>query len=301
MPYNLIGRAYAVLGNFEQAATLLARGIPLAEQFNDLELLAGSLAFYALTLAHQGLWTEAVGYAQRALTLSTMMNAPERTAATQMVVGAFHTYCGFWEEGHDYLSQAILLAQELNALQVIFVCQGTLGYIFLRRGEQEKAVEHFRACLALNEQHPQLQVNLPMYHAHWAESLFPTAGWEVTVQRLQEAIELAKTMNQPIAQAQARQSLARILLAAPEPDWQQAEQHLLDSIVIYERGNGLTYIAICCLELGQLYSAKSLLPEAQTLLNESLKSFKLYKMTWYQKQAEQALALFNLSDAHHDG
>ncbi|NIP55029.1 MAG: hypothetical protein GWO26_24195, partial [Phycisphaerae bacterium] len=53
------------MGAYGQSAEMLAKGIPLAEKFGDMELYAGSLAFQAANLYYQGKWEEAEQIAQR--------------------------------------------------------------------------------------------------------------------------------------------------------------------------------------------------------------------------------------------
>ncbi len=290
LPYNLIGRAHANLGNYQHAADLLARGIPLAEQFNDLDLLAGSLVFYGLSLAYQGRWSEAESYTNRALTLAENLNSPERIAANKMIAGVYYAYCGYWPEAQTLLVEATAMTDEQGALQLLFVCYGTLGYVHLRTNQFEEGCDYLEKCLNLNREHPQLSINLPMFHAYQAETLLKKEGWQVALQKVEEAIELAQKIGQPMGHAQGLQSLSRILLAAPDPDWNRAEQALHDSIAIYEEGSGLTYIAICNLELGKLYAANGRTAVAQTQLSQALSLFTEYTLPWYQTHAKQALA-----------
>ncbi len=290
LPYNLIGRAHANLGNYDQGTNLLARGIPLAEQFDDLDLLAGSLVFYGLSLAYQGMWQEAESYAKRGLTLAENLNSPERIAANKMIVGVYYAYCGYWEEAQSLLADAAIMTEEQGALQLLFVCYGTLGYVCLRTNQVEKGCDYLEQCLSLNKEQPQLSINLPMFHAYQAETLVEKEGWLIALEKVNEAIELAKTMNQPMAQAQALQSLSRILQASPKPDWTKAEQALLDAIAVYEQGNGLTYIAVCQLEIGKLYAAYGRSSEAQTVLTKAQSLFAQYEMSWYQSEADIALS-----------
>jgi tetratricopeptide (TPR) repeat protein len=290
LPYNLIGRAHANLGNYNQASTLLARGIPLAEQFNDLDLLAGSLVFYGLSLAYQGMWDEAETYTNRAITLAENLNSPERIAANKMIAGVFYAYCGYWEKARVLLAQAETMTQEQGALQLLFVCLGTLGFVCLRTGELEEGCDYLEKCLNLNQKNPQLFINLPMFHAYAAETMLEKEGRQSALEKAEMAIELAVELNQPMAQAQGLQTLARILQAGVEPDWTRAEQALKNAIAIYEKGNGLTYIAICQLEMGKLYAAKGETAEARALLSEAQSLFSQYNLPWYQNQAQKALS-----------
>ncbi|MCI0580935.1 MAG: tetratricopeptide repeat protein, partial [Chloroflexi bacterium] len=291
LPYNMIGRALLNTGNYPQGAGMLAKGIQLAEKFGDLELLAGSLVFYASALWQQGKHAEGVPYAARAMAVANQLGHPSRIAGNLMVIGFSHAFCGRFDEAIDYLTRCLAIASDIQALHPLFTAHGCLGYIYLQLDEIAKASYHLDECLALTGRYKQLSTYVPMYHGYQAELVMRQGRWRDALSQAEAALNYAERDRQVVAQGQVQQTLARILIAGPDPDWPRAEQLIRDTIGLYERGNGQTFVVAAWLELAKLYAGQGLSGQARAILDQVIEKSAEFGMLWQEKYARQLQAM----------
>jgi tetratricopeptide (TPR) repeat protein len=292
LPYNLMGRALCNMGAYGRSAEMLAKGIPLAKKFGDMELFAGSLAFYAATLYYQGKWDEAEKSAEQALKAAEALGHPSRIAGNLMVLGFVLGFCGHFERAIDYLEHSIEVASrgEALALHVLNLSHGCLGYIYLQQGQYEAATKHLDRCLELAQGKEQLLAHLPMYEGFRAEITLQEGDGAGALAQAKAALLRAEQTEQPVAQAQVQQSMCRILAAGDSPDWEQIEGLLRDSIAFHENGPALSLAAVGKFELGQVYAQQGLKERSQEMFNQALRQFETLRMTWHIAQAEEVIA-----------
>lgn len=285
LPYNLIGRSLNANGDFPKSADLLAKGIALAEKFDDQELLAGSLAFYASSLWFQGQRAEGTRQAQRGLGLAEKLGHPSRMAGNLMVMGFYHAFCGFLEPGIDYLKRCLTICQETHDTVLNYVTAGFLGYAYMQLGQYELASEQIETSLKLAQNNRQLLTHLPTFQAMQAELWLKNGRFSEAQTQAETAVELGKQTRQPVAQGLAQQTLGKILLTAPQPDWQRAAALIQDSIEIYTRGQGRPLLAIATFDLAKLYARQGQTEQAATTLEQALAQFTDLEMYWHHQQA----------------
>ncbi|MCI0396017.1 MAG: tetratricopeptide repeat protein, partial [Chloroflexi bacterium] len=289
LPFNLIGRALVMAGDYPRAAATLARGLPLAEKFNDLELLAGSLAMYATALFFQGQHTQATPYAERALRLAEALGYPSRIAGNLMILGTAYFFCGQLEQAREALTRCLQIAEETQDLHPLYVSYGVLGYDYLRQGNTARATEYIDKSLQLAEAGQALG-RVPMYQAFRAELDLVNGHWEEARQRAEAAVALAERTQQQTDRGEACRILGRIYRHAPQSEWEKAEQYFKESITIHQRCNMRPMLAATTFELAKLYLDRGLLEQARATLVESLSLFKELNMSWHLEQARQVEA-----------
>jgi tetratricopeptide (TPR) repeat protein len=292
LPYNLMGRALCNMGAYGRSAGMLAKGIPLAEKFGDMELFAGSLAFYAATLYYQGEWDEARQSAEQSLTAAETLGHPSRIAGNLMVLGFVLGFCGHFDRAIDYLEQSIEVASqsEALALHILNLSHGCLGYIYLQQGDYKAATRHLDHCLELAQGKEQLLAHLPMYEGFRAEITLHSGDSDAALAQVQAALLRAEQTAQPVARAQVQQSMSRILSAADNPDWEQIERLLEDSIAFHESGPAYPPAAIGKFELGKVYARQGLKEQSQEMFIQALRQFETLRMTWHVAQAKAVIA-----------
>jgi tetratricopeptide (TPR) repeat protein len=281
LPYNLIGRALISTGEYPQAAAMLSKGIELAEKFKDQELLAGSLAFYAATLWHQGNREEGTVHGQRAMVLAEEIGYPSRIAGNLMAIGYYHAFCGFFNEAIEYLKRCLTISEEIQALHPLYTAHGCLGYVYLQLENLEASTFHLDACLSLTEQYSQLSTYVPMYRGYRAELEMRMGDWDSALVQAELALQKAIADQQGVAIGQTQLSLAKVLLAGPTANWSKAKKLLKESIALYKKGNAKPFVAIGIMELGKLYLAEQAVKQAHTQFEIAENMFVELAMDWH--------------------
>jgi tetratricopeptide (TPR) repeat protein len=287
-----MGRALCNLGQYGKSADMLAKGIPLAEKFGDMELLAGSLAFHAATLYYQGKWEEAETQARRSITEAEALGYPSRIAGNLMVLGFVLGFCGHFERAIAYLEQSIEIASqgEALALHVLNLSHGCLGYIYLQQGQYEAATNHLDRCLELAQGKEQLLAHLPMYEGFRAEITLHSGEWAKALAQAEAAMLRAEQTEQPMAKAHVQQSMSRILAADDSPDWGRIESLLRRSNAFHENGPAVPLAAISKFEMGKAYAQQGFKDQSQELFNQALRQFEALGMRWHIDQAGEVIA-----------
>jgi tetratricopeptide (TPR) repeat protein/tRNA A-37 threonylcarbamoyl transferase component Bud32 len=283
MPYNNIGRAVLISGDLPKAETMLARGIRLAEKFNDADMLAGSLAWYAYALALQGKRDQAIPHVTRSIEITAQMKEPAREITNLTVRGSINYHCGRLEEAQDDLLRAQAMAEALNGDILLVNILGTLGCVCLLKGDIATATDHLNRCLFLGQK-MNAGIGLPDFMARRAEIDLLNGKLDEALALAQRALALAEGTRQNGIKSVVMRVLANIYAA--QADYEKAETLLKNSIANSEPGNVQTFIAISRLDLARLYNTMNRKDEARALLQDALTTFEQIEMTYYCQQAK---------------
>ncbi|MBZ0284027.1 MAG: protein kinase [Anaerolineae bacterium] len=286
LPYNIIGRTVALAGNFGQSRIKLGDGIRLAEKFNDLELLSGSLAFYALSLMMQGLPVEAEAVIQRSLEVAEQVG-PSRMTGTLVINGCGKMWGGHWEEALQFFNRSEALATKINDFLPLYWSRGFLGNIYMRTGNLPKAAEYLDKAIGMIEQGKTV-FHLPLFHAYRAELDFLEGNASGALERTQASLEFGRQTQQELAIGEALATLGKIYSSQGEIT--QAETAFEQSLESHRQGGRFVQIATVYMELGKHRSANGDKRGAIEALDIAIEYFTRYKMTWYLQRARQIRA-----------
>ena len=287
LPYNLIGRSLYINGDYAQAVSMLEKGIALAERFNDLELMAGSLSFCAAGLWEQGKRAEGTRMAQQAIAQAEAIGHPSRIAGNNMILGFSQSMCGFFDEAIPYLNRSLELAEGTEDLPTQYIPYGTLAYVYRQLGDIDKAKEHIHQSLSIAKRGgAQALIQLPFFQVVQAELWAHEGKWETAVSQAEEALELAQSTRQQLAEALVKRHLSHILLTAHRPDWQRVEQLLQETIAYFKQGNGRISAAITTLDLIKLYHLQGRQELVDSHLPPVRQTFAEVGAKWYLTQTE---------------
>ncbi|MFN8371403.1 MAG: protein kinase [Anaerolineae bacterium] len=288
MPYNNIGRAVMVSGDLPRAEAMLSRGIPLAEKFNDPDLFSGSLAWYAYAIALQGRLSEALPHFERALTIAKESNELARVVLATVIRGTVYYHCGCLDEARQDLIEARKLAEALNSEIQLVNILGTLGCVEVLSGNIAEATVFLDRCLFL-AQKMNAAIGLPDFMVRRAEVELALGKPQEALALAQRALALAETTRQHGIKSLVMRVLAHIYANLPQPDYEQAETLLKNSISSSEPGNVQTFIAISRLELAQLYMTLKRKDDARSELDAALATFQQVGMPHYLARAQQMI------------
>jgi eukaryotic-like serine/threonine-protein kinase len=284
LPYNIIGRAVLVSGDYVKAAALLKRGIELAEKFNDLELLAGSLGFSGASLLFQGEREAGINKLKEGIAIAERLGHPSRLAANLANGGFSYTFAGLFDEATEYLHRSLNIVEKTGDFTTVFTANGCLGYIYMMRGDTQKSAHHLEQTWSITKQAPFLPY-AAMYHAYWAE-------FEGKRGNILEAFEIMKpalSILENTPQATTKGEIYRVLgvLHSCKGEFEQAENYVNQSIQIHEQCNCRTLAASSKFTLAKLYLEHDNVERGKTLLAEANTLFTQYGMTWHQTEAQK--------------
>lgn len=286
LPYNIIGRSVALAGNFAQSRKQLGDGIRLAEKFKDLELLSGSLAFYALSLMVQGLPDEAEPVVQRSLEIAEQVG-PSRMTGTLVINGCGKMWGGHWEPALDYFNRSEALATKINDFLPLYWSRGFLGNIYMRTDNLPKAIEYLDKAIGMVEQGKTV-FHLPLFHAYRAELYFLEGKTEFALERTLESVAFGRQTRQELATGEALCTLGKVYSALG--DAAQAEIAFEQSIESHNQGGRFVQVATVMLALGKHRAAHGDKTGAAQAFSGAIERFTQYKMMWYLQRARQLRA-----------
>lgn len=289
LPYNLFGRVSCVVGKYGDAAAMLGKGIPLAEAYQDWELLAGSLAFYGLALAMHGDRPAGQHYFDRATTLAEQLGLPSRIAANFMVNGYAYTMMGRFEEASQILRHCLEIATPRHDLHPMYIAHGSLGYLYLYQGNPRLAWEHLETCMGLAASPAAGGAQLPLYlgfRAFWLELSARRRSLLEVLKEGEELLAAAQKTQQVLGQAFLEQTMSKLLAAAPRPDWQKAEDHLRRSLELFRFGKGHVHEAVARLHLADLYARQGKSETALQFVRQCRAEFGRFGMSDFQDKAD---------------
>ena len=290
LPYNILGRALAVSGDLPASEAMLAKGIPLAERFDDQELLAGSLAMYATILWIQGKREQAGPYARQSLAVAEKAGRPSRIAGNLMTLGFGYTFGGFFDEALDSLHRCLVIADQTQDLHPTYMAHGCLGALHWQQGNLDKARHHLQRSLELAQER-NVFVYTPMFQAYQAALTLNDGDWERALIQCEAALTLARKTQQGICEGEALRILSLVYTQAKTPDWSKAETYLGQSLAVFEKCYAKTFIGLVRLQFGKLYQAKGSVKEALTEVKAARSLFQELGMSWHLEQTEQMIHL----------
>jgi tetratricopeptide (TPR) repeat protein len=288
LPYNILGRSMMLSGDWPQAEAILPKGIKLLrESGQDPELLAGSLAFYGAVLMVQGKTAEGQRNNEESMQLARAIALPSRIAGNLMVIGFAHTLSGKFTEAYTYLYECLDIVKDTGDFHPTYMSHGCLGYASLQQDDVEAAKLHLDKAIEITRGGPLPYV--PLFQSARAEVELRNENWNEALNRAQAALELAEKAMQQTSKAETLRVLGKIYIAAPEPDWAQAEACLQQSIDIHQQYNVQTLAAVSTLELGKLYIQMGESEKGRAAVQKARDRFMDLKMTWHFVQSRQLL------------
>ncbi len=90
----------------------------------------------------------------------------------------------------------------------------------------------------------------------------------------------------------AKQSLCRILIDMPQPDYAQAQAAIEEAIEIFAAGDGRISAAIAQFDLIKLHLAQRQFNQARPLLTQIIQDFDQLHIDWYKNEAEKLQKTF---------
>ncbi|GAA1285163.1 hypothetical protein GCM10009634_33030 [Saccharothrix xinjiangensis] len=149
LAHRRLGRAYAELGWYEQAAGHLRQALAHAEHHHDS--LQSANTHYALAQAweRQGNHQQALEHARRALDLYCDLDQPVRKAVALNAVGWHFVHLGDYDAARDHCLEALVLHRRHGFPEGEAATLDSLGLIAHRIGDHRQALDHYHQAVTL--------------------------------------------------------------------------------------------------------------------------------------------------------
>ncbi len=272
-----IGHAYVHSGQFANAINHLRQVLPVAEEFDDQELLAIPSAVIGRARGLQGFFSQGEPLMAQAISpLAQASNWHEWILTTAMHAHA-KANMGYYAEGIAEAELALDRAEELATLTGIGHSHGTFTLIYMLGRDHSRMLEHINAMIESGSQNNDLLIQYPAYglrslmeswlgrHADAQQTMqqarvihgslggnpifsdyIAAVEAEIALRagRSQEAcllaeqaISVAQSMGGILAEGVAYRVWGQALAALEPPQWDMAEEHLSVSLQLLEEGD----------------------------------------------------------------
>ncbi|MEQ8677796.1 MAG: protein kinase [Aggregatilineales bacterium] len=283
LPYNIIGRSVALVGDFAASRNNLRKGIELAEKFRDSELLSGSLAFYALSLMMQGVYTDAIPIIERSIKVAEQVGA-SRMTGTLVINGCGYMWNGRWDDALDFHTRSEELASKINDFLPLYWSRGFLGYIYMRLGDLEKSRHVLDQSLSMIEEGKTV-FHLPLFKVYRAELTLHEGDLEQALELADQALQFGRDTQQGLAVGEGLNTVGKIYSKLGEID--KAESYFEQAIENHIAGGRLVQEAVTQYDIALHRAFHNNQTGATEALEIAIPKFVSYQMQWYLQKAHQ--------------
>ena len=285
----MVGRALAIQGRFEQAATALLRALPILEvRENRSEYLFG-LAFLGLTHAARGDYRAGVAAVERVNRIATDLNYNTGIVASYILAWGVHHQGGDPTQMEHCARQIIQTAERAGDRVYVYLGYGMLAWAALMHGDPTTGLSHLERSREISDTLGGRSVISDWLAALDAELLLRAGRPDEALKAAQAAIAEAKAADGIFAEGMSRRTLGIAIIALDATSWDSAELQLRQSIVAFEAGGARVEAARTHLVWGLLCRDRGDEATAVTHLREAANCFSLFGMAGEQRIASSAL------------
>jgi len=214
---NNSGLLLLSLGRFEEAIERLQSAIPLAQQVNSANVETALLNNLGEAYSSLGLHDQSIATFQRALVVVARLKLPRRTARTNYLLASAQFESGDREAAQRSLERSIALYEQSGDRNGLAQAIGLDGLMRHASGQPDEAVALFAQAQPLLR-----EVRSPLAEARvltaWAEVDVERGNAGAALERVDEALRLARTVANPGAEHKALYVRAHALQRAGRLD-----------------------------------------------------------------------------------
>ena len=233
-PYGIVGRAMALLGDWERCAEMIERSMEIANRYGIDSAERPPLGILGLARMQLGEVERGLQVSREGLRLAEASRDVRQIAAGHNQIGATASSVNFTEGMLDHIEKAIAMSEEAGDQALLYTSVGGLGHYHILQGDLGRAEECLNRALKISSD---LGSNLfvPVYYAYKADLnvRFGEAG--LAVESARTGVDLAVATRQAACEAEARRALAWALHFSGESSEGEAERELRKALEIFRR------------------------------------------------------------------
>jgi tetratricopeptide (TPR) repeat protein len=245
VPFNILGRAAFVMGDYSRCVEMLGRSDALAHRFQDHQFgsgLAPVQIFLGLAYAIMGEIEKGQELALGALRAAEAARDVRHTAAVLMLLGALRVGMGRTEGAADHLRKAAQLSEETGDATQTYIALGYLGEWHALRGELDEATHYLDRALAIAAEVGTVLL-VPCLEAYRAAVDVRAGRAELAVPRARRAAILGKETWQQTFEGEALRILGWALHFGEPAAHEEAEGAFRSAADLHRKGNARSYYA----------------------------------------------------------
>jgi class 3 adenylate cyclase/tetratricopeptide (TPR) repeat protein len=285
-----LGRAYSSVGNYPRAIEVFrqaADAVPadlIGEHFGMPTLpVVGALAWEAVCLAESGELSAALERASEAFRLAERLDRAFGRVATHWTLGHVYLRRGQMDRAIDVLERGLELGQAGEVLYLAALVASPLGQAYTLAGQPEAAVRLLEGVI---QRTTFKSIRLAYLAAAYQGTGRVGDAWETA----QRALELARQQKERGHEAWALQVLGEIAAHDTPPRAAEAETHYRQALALAEELGMRPLVAHCHLGLGTLYQRLGRDEQRQSELTTAAEMYRAMEMTFWLEKAEATLA-----------
>jgi tetratricopeptide (TPR) repeat protein len=286
-----LGEAYAVIGDFGQAAELLRRSVEAADRTAgtlSTVLRIRSRAWLAWILSALGEFAEGRCHGEEALRLATLEGRGSIPILTQVRLGHLYLAKGDLEDAIRVMEQGLALCRASGEQNLLRGIVARLGYAYALQGRLLEG----RALLeeAISETiHTGVRQRSVM--VAWLSEVCRLEGRsDEAWQHARRALALALQLKERGDEALALNQLGVVHAHADPPAAEQAEAYYQQALALAAELSMRPLQAHCHFGLGTLHTKLGRREQARAELSAAIDLYRAMEMTFWLPQAEAALA-----------
>jgi tetratricopeptide (TPR) repeat protein len=286
-----LGEAYFDIGDFGRAAELFRRNVEAADRESGTprtDVLIHSQAYLAQILSALGAFAEGWRHGEEALRLATLAGQRAAPVIAHGSLGLLYLAKGDLEHAIRVLEQGLALCRASGNRNWLRRIAPGLGYVYALQGRLAEG----RALLeeGISESIRTGVRQRPLQVA-WLSEVCRLAGrCDEAWQHVHQALDLARQQKARGDEALALHQLGTVYAHAAPPDVTQAEAHYQEALALAEELGMRPLVAHCHLGLGMLYAKIGRPEQARPDLSTAIALYRAMDMAFWLLQAEAALA-----------
>jgi tetratricopeptide (TPR) repeat protein len=291
-----LGQAYREQGDYRRAIVCFRQTIaPLdggrsRERFGRIFLPAvNARADLAWCHAELGMFAEGHALGTEGLRIAEAVNHPASLMSAYGGIGLLALRQGDLSRAFPLLTQAVSLCQDMDLLTNFPRMAATLGAAYTLAGRATDAVplltQTMEQSIAMEMVYIQALCSLSL-----GEARLHAGHLEAAHALTERALALARAHQERGNQAYALRLLGDIATRRELPECAQAGDYYRQALALAEELGMRPLQAHCYLGLGTLYNQMGQAQQARTALGKAIELYRAMEMTFWQPQAEAALA-----------
>jgi tetratricopeptide (TPR) repeat protein/DNA-binding XRE family transcriptional regulator len=299
--WHLLGQTALKQGQYVQATELLQKGLALAREGEQREVMSAILADLGWVMWKQGAYLPAKATLQEGLALARELGKEVEICKVLRVLGAVFCSLGQSQKEKATLEKALVVARNLGDREQWCMLLIDLGVRLLMRGDDEQAESYLHEGLLIAQQ---------IGHREWQSAAYLNLADLCLFQKQykqaksysQKGLELARRIHQPEWVCGHLANLG--IVTREQGAYEEAVWHFQEALALV-RPHGRPYLTACILyEYAILLLLRMRLEEAEALLAEmqsmipsgntyltALWTFGMARFAAAQEEGEQAKAL----------
>jgi tetratricopeptide (TPR) repeat protein len=296
----MVGRALVVQGRFGQAATLLARALPVLEEKQIWSEFLFGLGFKGLALAARGHCAAGLSEAQRAQKLAVEINYSTGIAASHILLWGVYQQSGDAKRMVDESRAIVQVAERAGDKMYVYLGYGMLAWAEALDGNLEAALSHMGRSQNICDSLGGRAVLADWFSAMNAEIFLRAGRPQEALRAAEEAVAVATAAGGIFAEGLSRRTWGAALMRLDSKNWDDAQIQLAASLRAFEAGEACVEAARTHLAWGSLCLAQRDYRGAMDHLTAAAEQFDASGLSTESLMAKSTMAALPRLTTEHE-